>query len=80
MSPLVGGQVVKGPTADFMRFAGRPLDAGGIAAYYGGLIDGLVADEATDVVPVLETATLIDTAQARRRLASETLEFALALA
>jgi LPPG:FO 2-phospho-L-lactate transferase len=80
VSPLVGGQVLKGPTDAFMAWAGHPLDSGGIAAAYAGLIDGLVADERTDAVPVLETDVLLDTPDARRRVASETLEFAGALA
>jgi LPPG:FO 2-phospho-L-lactate transferase len=79
VSPLVGGQVVKGPTAEFMRWAGHPLCSDGIAAAYEGLIDGLVADQRTDSIPVLETEVLMDTADARRRLALRTLEFALAL-
>ena len=80
VSPLVGGQVLKGPTDAFMRWAGNPLDAGGIAAGYAGLIDGLVADERTDAVPVLQTDVLLDTPEARRRVADETLAFADALA
>jgi LPPG:FO 2-phospho-L-lactate transferase len=79
VSPLVGGQVLKGPTAEFMRWAGRPLRSDGIAAVYEGLIDGLVADERTDGVPVLETGVLMDDHDTRRRLALRTLEFALAL-
>jgi LPPG:FO 2-phospho-L-lactate transferase len=80
VSPLVGGQVLKGPTDAFMQWAGNPLDAGGVAAGYAGLIDGLVADERTDAVPVLQTGVLLDTPEARRRVADETLAFADALA
>jgi LPPG:FO 2-phospho-L-lactate transferase len=80
VSPLVGGQVLKGPTDAFMQWAGNPLDAGGVAAGYTGLIDGLVADERTDAVPVLQTDVLLDTPEARRRVADETLAFADALA
>ena len=80
VSPLVGGQVLKGPTDAFMQWAGNPLDAGGVAAGYAGLIDGLVADERTDAVPVLQTDVLLDTPEARRRVADETLAFADALA
>jgi LPPG:FO 2-phospho-L-lactate transferase len=80
VSPLVRGQVVKGPTAAFLRFAGRPLGADGIAGHYEGLIDGLVSDARTDGMPVLETETLMDTPEARARVAAETLRFALALA
>jgi LPPG:FO 2-phospho-L-lactate transferase len=80
VSPLVHGQVVKGPTAAFMEAVRQPLDSGGIAGCYDGLIDGLVADERTGGLPVLETETLMDSAAARNRLAEETLDFARALA
>jgi LPPG:FO 2-phospho-L-lactate transferase len=80
VSPLVKGTVVKGPTEAFMRWAKSPLSSGGVAAVYQGLIDGLVADERTRALPVLETDVLMDDAAGRRRLAQETLRFALALA
>jgi LPPG:FO 2-phospho-L-lactate transferase len=79
VSPLVGGRVVKGPTAAFMTWAGLPLTSDGIAAHYEGLIDGLVADQRARAMPVLETDVLMDTPDARRRVADETLRFALAL-
>jgi LPPG:FO 2-phospho-L-lactate transferase len=79
VSPLVGGEVLKGPTDAFMAWAGHPLNADGIAAHYSGLLDGLVSDERTDAVPVLETDVLLDTPDARRRVAEETLRFAEAL-
>jgi LPPG:FO 2-phospho-L-lactate transferase len=80
VSPLVGGEVLKGPTAAFMAWAGRPLSSAGIAAAYAGVIDGLVADDREAPVPVLETNVLMDGADGRRRLADEALRFALALA
>jgi LPPG:FO 2-phospho-L-lactate transferase len=80
VSPLVGGNVVKGPTATFMRWAGCPLTSAGVVSWYEGVIDGLVADARTGDVPVLETDVLMDTPEARRRVADETLQFALALA
>jgi LPPG:FO 2-phospho-L-lactate transferase len=80
VSPLVGGEVLKGPTEEFMRWAGRTLDAGGIATAYDGVIDGLVADERTDRVPVLETDVLMADAVGRRRVAEAALGFAEALA
>jgi LPPG:FO 2-phospho-L-lactate transferase len=79
VSPLVDGEVVKGPTAAFMEFTGLPLSADGIAAYYEGIIDGLVSDRRTDRVPVLETDVLMASAGARQRVAEEALSFALAL-
>ncbi|MGN6868559.1 MAG: 2-phospho-L-lactate transferase [Solirubrobacteraceae bacterium] len=79
VSPLVAGEVVKGPTAAFMDFADLPVSADGIATCYDQLIDGLVADQRTGGLPVLETDVLMATPDARRRVAEETLKFALAL-
>jgi LPPG:FO 2-phospho-L-lactate transferase len=76
VSPLVRGRIVKGPTEPFMRWAGRPLSSSGIAACYEGLLDGLLADEPSDVVPVLLTEVLMRDPPARTRLASEALRFA----
>ena len=80
VSPIVAGAVLKGPTADFMRWAGHEASAAGIADCYAGLIDGLVADEPVDGLPVLQTDTLMSDAAGRRRLAAETLAFARGLA
>jgi hypothetical protein len=63
----------------FMRWAGVAPTSDGIAALYRGLLDGLVADERVDAIPTLETDTLMSDAEARRRLAAETLDFARAL-
>ncbi len=79
VSPLVAGEVVKGPTAAFMDSTGLSVSSDGIAKYYAGLIDGLVADQRADRTPVLETDVLMATPDARRRVAEETLNFARAL-
>ena len=79
VSPLVKGEVIKGPTTAFMDFAQLPVNSDGIADYYRDLIDGLVADERTGRVPVLQTDVLMATEDDRRRVAEETLKFALAL-
>jgi LPPG:FO 2-phospho-L-lactate transferase len=79
VSPLVAGEVVKGPTAAFMDFMNLPVSTDGVAAYYEGLIHGLVADRRCDRIPVLETDVLMATPEDRRRVAEETLKFALAL-
>jgi LPPG:FO 2-phospho-L-lactate transferase len=76
VSPIVGGAVLKGPTKAFMESAGQPASADGIAACYAGLIDGLVADERADGVPVLQIDTLMSDADGRRRVAAATLRFA----
>ena len=80
VSPIVGGQVLKGPTAAFMRWAGFDASSEAVAACYDGLIDGLVADEPVDGLPVLRTDTLMTDADSRRRVADDTLRFALGLA
>jgi LPPG:FO 2-phospho-L-lactate transferase len=79
VSPLVQGAVVKGPTEPFMTWAGHLLSSSGIADHYEGVIDGLVADQRTGAVPVLETDVLMQGPDGRARLADETLRFALAL-
>jgi LPPG:FO 2-phospho-L-lactate transferase len=79
VSPLVKGSVMKGPTETFMRWAHRTLSSSGIATIYEGLIAGLVADERARAIPVLQTDVLMSDAQERRRVAQQTLEFALAL-
>jgi LPPG:FO 2-phospho-L-lactate transferase len=82
VSPFVDGQVVKGPTGAFLAWAGVAADAGGVARYYGDLLDGVVADERADDldVPLLETDTLMADAPARARVAGDVLRFAEALA
>jgi LPPG:FO 2-phospho-L-lactate transferase len=80
VSPIVGGEVLKGPTAAFLRWAGHPATNAAVADCYAGLLDGLVADEAVDGLPVLRTDTLMASAEGRRRLAAETLSFAEGLA
>jgi LPPG:FO 2-phospho-L-lactate transferase len=80
VSPVVGGRVLKGPTHAFMDWAGFPLSAAGVAAAYGDLIDGIVADEPVDGLPALTTDTRMDDVPARRRVADEVLRFAEGLA
>jgi LPPG:FO 2-phospho-L-lactate transferase len=79
VSPLVEGEPIKGPTAAFMHWRGVDSTVNGVAEVYDGLVDGLVADERVDGLPVLETDVLMRGADGRRRLAVETLAFALAL-
>lgn len=81
VSPVVGGTVLKGPTATFLEWAGVGVDAAGVVAYYGDLLDGLVADEMVDepTVPAIVVPTLMSDAEDRARVARATLDFALAL-
>jgi len=79
VSPFVNGAVLKGPTKEFMASAGLASDAEGVAIAYEGVIDGLLADERTDRIPLLETDVLMADAAGRRRVAEEALHFAEAL-
>jgi LPPG:FO 2-phospho-L-lactate transferase len=79
VSPLVGGEVLKGPTASFMAFAALELSADGVADFYGELLDGIVADEIVDGLATLQTDTRMDDPAGRARVAEQTVGFAEAL-
>ena len=79
VSPLVRGGVVKGPTEPFMEWLGRPLNSDGIAEIYADILDGLVADERAEHAASLETDVMMGTADARARVAEQSLQFALGL-
>jgi LPPG:FO 2-phospho-L-lactate transferase len=80
VSPIVGGEVLKGPTASFMAFAALECSADGVADFYGELLDGIVADEDVGGLATLQTDTRMDDAAGRARVAEQTLSFAQALA
>lgn len=86
ISPVIGDQAVKGPTAKMMRELGVPVSAASIAAHYEGLIDGFVLDDA-DValrdaldLPCLVTRTLMRSDEDKQALAREVIAFARSLA
>jgi LPPG:FO 2-phospho-L-lactate transferase len=80
VSPIVGGQVVKGPTAAFLAAYEQPANAAGVIAFYEqvapGLLDGVVTDEALIGLATLEIDTDMANAAARARVAEQTLAFA----
>lgn len=82
VSPIVGGQAVKGPTAKIMAELGIAVTTQAIAAHYRGLIDGLVIDEADAAdregvdLPVLVTPTMMRDIADRERLARDVIAFA----
>jgi LPPG:FO 2-phospho-L-lactate transferase len=87
VSPIVGGDALKGPSAKMMRELGITPSAGAVAAHYAGLIDGLVLDlvdrdQARGIealgVATLATATVMRTDADRVALAQEALGFAAA--
>jgi LPPG:FO 2-phospho-L-lactate transferase len=80
VSPIVGGEVLKGPTEAFMAFAALECSADGVADFYGALLDGIVADENVARLPTLQIDTRMDDPAARAGVARQTLEFAAALA
>jgi len=45
VSPIVGGQAIKGPAAKMMTELGLPSTALAVAEHYRGLVDGMVIDE-----------------------------------
>jgi LPPG:FO 2-phospho-L-lactate transferase len=84
VSPIVGGEVLKGPTAAFMDFAGHELSVRGIAEHYGELLDGIATDEqlqdeAVGGLPALCIQTRMSDAASRARVAEQVLAFALSL-
>jgi LPPG:FO 2-phospho-L-lactate transferase len=84
VSPIVGGEIVKGPTEAFLTAYRQPLSAAGVAAFYEavhpGLLDGIVADEPVAGMPTLEIDTAMGDGDARMCVAEQTLAFAESLA
>lgn len=84
ISPLIGGQAVKGPTAKIMTELGISADSISIARHYG-LVDGLIIDETdrSDAdkidMPVHVTSTWMRSLEDRDRLAADCLDFAARL-
>ncbi|MDB5720573.1 MAG: 2-phospho-L-lactate transferase [Alphaproteobacteria bacterium] len=83
ISPLVGGEAVKGPTAKLMREIGMEVSAQSIADHYCGLIDGILIDEGDrdDVsgVPQARCDTLMNDLDDRIRVAQAALSLARSL-
>src|SRR5476649_872308 len=86
VSPIIGGQAVKGPTAKMMRELGLEASAAAVAARYGDLLDGYIVDHADadgigDVgARVTIARTLMTNLHDRETLARVTLGAADALA
>jgi LPPG:FO 2-phospho-L-lactate transferase len=89
VSPIIGGEAVKGPAAKLMRELGVSPGGPAVAAHYAGLIDGLMLDEAddgeADAVSAIGAAvniarTLMRNDEDRIALALSALDFAASLA
>ena len=79
VSPFVEGQVVKGPTEAFCRMAGLGMGSAAVEHAYAGIADGLVADERGETLPTLVTDVLMDSPEARARVAGAALDHAQTL-
>jgi LPPG:FO 2-phospho-L-lactate transferase len=84
VTPIVGGQAIKGPAAKMLAELGHPVSAVGVAACYRGLIDGFVLDQVDATAKpeiealglrVMVTDTVMRTNPDKRRLAAEVLDF-----
>ena len=89
VSPIVGGQAIKGPAAKLMTELGVTPGVAAIAAHYAGLIDGLILDtvDAGDALAIERsgvatcvTATVMRGDADRIALARDALAFAHSVA
>lgn len=88
VSPIVGGQAIKGPAAKMFAELGMEVTAAAVAAHYTGLLRGFVLDEVdaelkpsieSDTLQALVTNTVMRGDADRARLAREALDFAAML-
>jgi len=84
VSPIIGGQAVKGPAAKMYRELGIEPSALAVAKHYQNLVTGFVLDEVdakleADIrglnMRTLITKTLMENSDNRRRLAKDVLNF-----
>jgi LPPG:FO 2-phospho-L-lactate transferase len=89
VSPIVGGEAIKGPAAKMMRELGMDASPVGVAGHYQDLLTGFVLDRQDEAhktaiafdlgIRALTTSTIMSTDDDRVRLAREVLEFAAQL-
>ncbi|MGE4221434.1 MAG: 2-phospho-L-lactate transferase [Alphaproteobacteria bacterium] len=88
VSPVVGGQAIKGPVAKMLAELGHAVTATAVAAHYGDLIDGFAIDTADAALAaeieaagprVLVAETVMRNRDDKRRLADAVLAFAAGL-
>jgi LPPG:FO 2-phospho-L-lactate transferase len=84
VSPIVGGQAIKGPAAKMLAELGRDVSALGVAQHYIGLLDGFVLDQrdphlAADIealgMRVRIANTMMNDDMDKQRLAKTVLDF-----
>jgi LPPG:FO 2-phospho-L-lactate transferase len=89
VTPIVGGQALRGPAAKMMRELGLEVSPVGVARHYEELLAGFVLDQRDEHhkmtiafelgIRALVTDTVMNTDKDRVRLAREVLEFAAQL-
>jgi LPPG:FO 2-phospho-L-lactate transferase len=83
VSPIVGGQAIKGPAAKMMHELGHGISPLTVAEHYADLLTGFVLDEADATLygqlpmPTLVTNTIMTDLASKGRLAEEVVRFAL---
>jgi LPPG:FO 2-phospho-L-lactate transferase len=86
VTPIIGGQAVKGPAAKMMQEMNLPVTARAVAEYYGDLIDGFVYDQqdagTLDGVDVAQLCvdTWMHSPPDRVRLAQDVMNFSVQVA
>src|ERR1019366_7157526 len=82
VTPIIGGNAIKGPAAKMMAELGLDVSGAAVARRYAGIIDGFVIDQADPMpeplpgVTFFRAATLMNTADDRVRLAHAALHAA----
>ncbi len=88
ISPIVGGEAIKGPAAHMLQSLGHEVSAVGVAFIYKALLDGMVIDNLdANLAPRIEemgiavhvTDTIMKDDESRAALAEQTLNFGIAL-
>jgi LPPG:FO 2-phospho-L-lactate transferase len=89
VSPIVGGEALKGPAAQMLAGLGHEVSAAGVAAIYAGVVDGMIVDRLDEALaPRIEalgmrvhvTETIMRSDADRATLARESLAFARTIA
>ena len=83
VSPIIGGEAVKGPTAKIFEELGMEVNAVSVAEHYGNFLDGYVYDRRDHYLdtrfkglglPTTATNTLMETEEDKVKLAHEVLK------
>lgn len=85
VSPIVGGQAVKGPAAKMMRELGNSISPLTVVDHFDGLLTGFVLDEQDAVLrdavdlPTLVTNTMMTDLASKTQLAQQVIDFGVQL-